>query len=366
MNTVPFPNQAEIEAQAAAWIAVIDRGLTDAEQVEFETWLNASPVQAEVLLKCASMWDLLEVLSPIAKLMPMDAERTIAHISESNISDNGVGQNKNPFKTPTSQKAESKWYRHMAVAASLILTLGVSSYVGLPLNSQQAEPRPELAHNNQPQAKGIVIYKTAVGEISKASLPDGSELQLNTNTELHVRFDDYQRAIELIHGEAFFEVAKDPSKPFVVMVGRDSVTAVGTAFSVDASLQGSTEVLVTEGKVRVKNERNEQPVYLESGQKALVQDDDYQVSHNNDLDSQLAWRDQELVFQGESLDKVIQEINRYTPLTLKLMDPDIASIPVGGFFKTGDLNQLLQIFEYNLGVSYTQIGDEILLTKSVR
>jgi len=356
MNTVQFPNQSEIEAQAANWIAIIDRGLTDSEQIEFEAWLSISPLHSEVLLKCASMWDLLEVLSPIAKLMPMDAELAIANISEG----------KDSFAEPAGYGERLTWRNSIAIAASFMLVLGISFYISLPLFDDQAiEQNQELTQNNNAE-QGLVAYKTAIGEISKASLPDGSKLQLNTNTELRVRFNDNQRTVELVRGEAFFEVAKDPNKPFVVMAGGDSVTAVGTAFSVDASLIGSTEVLVTEGKVRVKSVQNEQPVYLESGQKALVQNNAYQVSHNSDIDSQLAWREQELIFQGESLDKVVQEINRYTSLTLKLVDPEIASIPVGGFFKTGDLNQLLQIFEYNLGVSYTRIGDEILLSKSLK
>jgi len=357
MNTVQFPNQTEIEAQAANWIAAIDRGLSELEKNEFDAWLNASPVQADVLLKCASMWDLLDVLSPIAKLMPMDAQRAITGISE-NVE---INQNDMTNVSPT----KSTLRKTMAIAASLFVVLGASFYITLPLlNNAQDNHDQAFAPTSSAQAESVMVYKTAIGEMSKASLPDGSEMQLNTNTELRLRFSKRQRTIELIHGEAFFEVAKDPYKPFVVISGADSVTAVGTAFSVDASMRGSTEVLVTEGLVRVKSERNEQPVYLESGQKALVHNNAYKISKNSDLDSQLAWRDQGLVFQGENLDRVIAEINRYTPLTLKLVDTDIASIPVGGYFKTGDLDQLLQIFEHNLGISYTKAGDEILLSKS--
>lgn len=360
MNTVQFPNKVEIESQAASWIAIIDRGLTDAEYDEFDAWLNASPVHGEMLVKCASMWDLLEVLSPIAKLMPMDVEAAIASFSEKSSPENDSST------LLSSNDSKAQWFKNMGIAASLVMILGGGLTLGLPLMSSNYETKPQtqiVQNYSSDETGSAVVYKTVIGEISKASLPDGSELQLNTNTELRVSFDENQRTIELLHGEAFFEVAKDPSKPFVVIVGDDSVTAVGTAFNVDASEQGSTEVLVTEGKVRVKNELNEQPVYLESGQKALVVNNAYKVSDDSDLDSQLAWRDRELVFKGESLVTVIKEINRYTPLTLILVDPEIASIPVGGFFKTGDLNQLLQVFEYNLGISHRQQGDEILLSK---
>ena len=363
MNTVPFPNKEEVESQAANWIAIIDRGLTDSEYEEFDAWLSASPLHGEMLIKCASMWDLLEVLSPIAKLMPMDVEATIASFNENT--------REKDSSTSTGQASlysdeSTTWFKSVGVAASFIIALVGGLMVGLPIMSNNSEVTPQIqtVKNDSASSNSSVVYKTVVGEISKASLPDGSELQLNTNTELRVRFDQQQRTIELLQGEAFFEVAKDPSKPFVVIVGGDSVTAVGTAFNVDASEQGSTEVLVTEGKVRVKNELNDKPVYLESGQKALVVNSLYEVSNDNDPESQLAWRDRELIFQGQSLETVIKEINRYTPLTLKLVDSEIASIPVGGFFKTGDLNQLLQVFEYNLGISHIQQGDEILLSKT--
>lgn len=349
MKTINFPAQQEIEEQAALWISVIDRGITSAEQLELEAWLELSPAHGETLIKCASMWDLLDVLKPIAKLMPIDSKAKKAEQA-------GAAAN------------ESSWFASVAIAASVLLLLGVAVFM-----PQFQQPALDVASTNKPvtpaPTRRSLRYKTAVGELSSFTLADGSVIELNTDTELEVLFDETQRNIELVRGEVFFKVAKDASKPFVVNVGDDKVTAVGTAFSVNAEglnevALSVVEVIVTEGKVRFNSGRRQQPVYLSLGQKAVAIEDTLEVSSGSDSESLLAWRDGFVVFQGESLTEVIREVDRYTPLRFKLMDSELASISVGGYFKTGDLEQLLMVLENNFGVASQRVGNEILLSKS--
>ena len=212
-----------------------------------------------------------------------------------------------------------------------------------------------------------VFFTTAIGEMSTVTLSDGSILQLNTDSEVNVAFSDEVRQLELISGEVFFEVAKDPNKPFIVDVGEDKVAAIGTAFNIDARPGLDTEVLVTEGKVKVslnseKKEKDE--VYLTRGQKVTIVGNTPDVKYDQDTDALLSWRDGMLVFEGEPLQEAVREIDRYTPLTFTIMDDAIADIPVGGYFKTGDTDQLLKILNLNFGVQSKQIGDEVLLYKS--
>jgi transmembrane sensor len=194
-------------------------------------------------------------------------------------------------------------------------------------------------------------------------------LELNTDSEVVVRFTDTQRNIELLRGEVYFDVAKDASKPFEVKVGQDKVTAVGTAFSIDAGeplddRRSLLEVIVTHGKVKVTSRKTQLPIYLEPGQQAVARDDSFEVSYDADSEAILAWRKGIVVFQGESLTEVIRELNRYTPLKFRLVDDQLKSISVGGYFKTGDLDQLLAVLENNFAVSSEIVGNEILLTKS--
>lgn len=355
MKTIAFPNLSKIEDQAATWVSKIDRGLSGDEQSSLEMWLAESEFHGEALVRCASMWDLLDVLKPISKLVPMSTEaKTPAETNE------GLYQYANRIDPP----ATKIWL----VAASFMLLIGALIYTNIPLLSDSTTgPLAENAADSAPVFEQV--YKTAVGEITSVSLIDGSVLQLNTDSEVQVRFTESHRSIELLSGEVYFDVAKDASKPFEVSVGDDMVTAIGTAFSIDAGeslldRRSVLEVIVTHGQVRVNSTNRQLPLYLERGQKAVARDDSFEVSYQADARSNLAWREGMVVFEGESLTEVVRELNRYTPLKFRLMDPQLKSISVGGFFKTGDLDQLLAMLESNFSVSSEIAGNEILLTKA--
>jgi len=342
MNTLKFPDHNEVENTAAYWIAAIDRGLTDDEQTSLAGWLEESASHGEALVKCASMFDLLDILQPISKLMPFSEE----------------------LFEEDHHKPDIRWWSPIAVAACLLAVIG--SIGGLAYNYL---PKGVVQEPSLVNVRPAQLYQTAVGEISTVVLPDGSLLQLNTDSEVEVLYLEASRHIELLRGEAYFDVAKNPSKPFVVETGSDRVTAIGTAFSVDASQDSATEVIVTEGRVRVdRNGANSDlkygEVYLTPGQKVVVRGNKPEVSVGEDAETLLAWREGMLVFQGESLAEVVKEIDRYTPLSFKLLDQDIASISVGGFFKAGDLDQLLLVLEQNFGVTSTRQNNEILLSKA--
>jgi transmembrane sensor len=356
MITVPFPNQKEIEERAASWVAAIDRGLEANEECALSEWLEASPFHGEMLVKCASMWDLLDVLQPIAKLMPID--QTLAVTQTSSVGDSLEAAN------------ESVWFKPMAMVASVLLLVSITVFLNLPDRSTPivgaSEDSSIVAQEQQYKPK---IYRAAVGEISIIPLSDGSVLELNTDSVVAVRFTKSQRNIELMQGEVYFDVAKDATRPFVVKVGEDEVTAIGTAFSVDAGnllkkQHSVDEVIVTEGKVRVKRRNSQAPIYLVTGQKVTARDDILQVSSEADSDSLLAWREGVVVFEGESLTEVVREIDRYTPLKFRIVDKELASISVGGLFKTGDLDQLLLVLENNFGVVSQKIGNEVILSKA--
>ena len=361
-RTVRFIDREQAEIRAAQWIASIDRGLTQAEENELNDWLAQSPMHSDVLIQCAAMWDKLDVLSPIAKLLPIEEQDFAVEHSQT---DSGL-------VSLDQQKARPLWLAFPLAASLLLLLSGVLAYLSfdnVPGSADDSVVTKLDSALPSPVPRGKV-YQTEVGEISSVSLPDGSELQLNTGSKIRVVFDKRQRHIELLSGEVFFDVAHDTSRPFVVSAGAERVTALGTAFSVDATLGEATEVLVTEGKVRINRQFTQgqsayQDVILTPGQKVVINENDTQVSNGHNVDMLLAWREGMLIFEGESLAEVIREIDRYTPLTFKIMDQKIAAIEVGGFFKTGDMNQLLLILEQNFGVTSYRLGNEVLLSKAV-
>lgn len=367
MNSIQFPNKDLVEASAADWVAKIDRGLSRSEESRLSQWLEESPVHGEMLVKCASMWDLLDVLAPIAKLMPMETLHD--DLAGSSAPDSAAIVN-------ARQRRKAR-YTTWAAAALVVFGIGVVVMNSLQHNvafpSLVENPAPLAGKSNDSNLNTLAdtsgqTYKTAVGEMSKVMLSDGSQLQLNTDSEVIVRFNETVRQLELLSGEVFFDVAKDPAKPFIVNVGADQVVAVGTAFNIDSRPGLETEVTVTEGKVKVNlNAENGasnvtgENLFLIPGQSVTITDSKPQVKDAQDTETLLAWREGMLIFQGESLEYAINEIDRYTSLRFTIVDKQLTKLPVGGFFKTGDTEQLLMILEQNFGVYSTQIDDEILL-----
>ncbi|MEM7359541.1 MAG: FecR domain-containing protein [Pseudomonadota bacterium] len=377
MTTVQFPNQDLIAKQAAAWVAMIDRGLSNEEEQRLNSWLAASPLHGEALVQLATTWDLLDILRPIAKILPIDS------IEPAELAATTDSPNPPAVRVSHVQEVAGRpGFRPLAIAATLAL-FAVTALFSLPLLNidrsieshltAESEAEPEIA------AVDVQEFVTAVGEQSNITLADGSQIKLNTDTVVSVRFTAAERNIELHRGEAYFDVAKNPQRPFVVHTSSSRVTAVGTAFSVDVSNIDDTEVLVAEGRVKVDRllqndldlNRNggfiipsSTPVFLSQGQKVSLNQDNAEVSDNEDIDSALAWREGMIIFTGQSLEQAIEEIDRYIPLEFKITDPKIATIPVGGFFKTGDLDQLLIILKDNFGVQSERQGNSILLSKA--
>ncbi|MFK7888528.1 MAG: FecR family protein [Gammaproteobacteria bacterium] len=352
MTTIKFPNRAAATEAAAIWIAKIDRGLSDDEQHQLNDWLGQASLHGEALIEAATMWDMLDVLQPISKVLPMSDVRIedVAEASDEEQPDRrqGIG-----------------WF---AVAASVLLAAGALAWLGLPSSSVTPDHLTASRLESAEPVRIIRHYQTKVGETATFDLADGSIAQLNTDSTIAVEYSARHRHIELIKGEVFFEVARNPDRPFVVESGDDRVTAVGTAFSVDSSTGQSMEVIVTEGKVVINRKpgavtESYPDVVLTPGQRVVVRDNQPDVSADEDPDASLAWREGYVVFKGESLAQVVREIDRYTPLSFEITDPDLATIPVGGFFKTGDLEQLLLVLQQNFGVAHQRDGNRILLSR---
>lgn len=367
MNTVPFPNQELIALQASSWVAKIDKGLSERSQQQLDEWLHESPAHGEALIKYASMWDMLDLLEPIAKILPIDSfeEELLAETEVHKVQPRSFGM-----------KAFAGRSGYAIAATFVVCFLTVTflfSVVQLQSQSNKTNLSASAMNDSAAVAQNVTQqFKTSVGENKSFILTDGSELTLNTDTEVSVEFTEQFRKVVLLKGEVYFDIAKNPSRPFIAITSDSHVTAVGTAFNIELDTYVGTEVLVTEGRVKVDNFSKENlsnsleslEVYLSKGQKALIQQQQAKVSHYDEFESALAWREGMVVFSGETLEQVVREIDRYTPLSFKVIDDEIMDIQVGGFFQTGDMEQLLLILEQNFGISSQQQGMQILLSKA--
>ena len=183
------------------------------------------------------------------------------------------------------------------------------------------------------------VFSTAVGERSTFRLADQSVVTLSTDSAVRVNRWDKERRLTLLRGQAFFQVAKDPSRPFVVAAGDKRVTAVGTAFDVRME-PGKLSVTLVEGRVRIAAGAagSERRVEMSAGSRFVaVEAADWAIAPVDTV-KESAWLQGRLVFDGEPLSAVVAEMNRFSDRKLSLSDPGLGATPVSGVFRTGQID----------------------------
>ena len=318
-----------IEDEAGLWLAKIDgRQLEPEEARELLAWMRRSDYHRDYLVSLARQWDAMAALNKLATLFPL---------SENEL----AGDNSSETRKANSF---SQWLPQWqpVVALSLVLVTVVMVWQS-PLLFDAFQSR----HT----------YSTAVGETGRYLLSDGSTLTMNTNSLVTVDYTDTQRKVTLTKGEANFDVAKNPHKPFMVYAGSGVVQAVGTAFNVRYLASEGVDVIVTEGRVSVVRQsadapdlpaldiREQAPTLLDAGQTArysAVTEVIEPLSIDADmLARKLAWQKGSLIFKGESLQQAIAEISRYTDKQLIIADSSLGLLEVGGRYRTDDIDNLI-------------------------
>jgi len=280
----------DIDETAASWAARADRGLSPAESADLEAWLRGDVRRAGAYARLT--WALMSTERPDAAAQrPLTSRRSTRRAWLA-----GAG----------------------AVAASLAAT---AAYLG---------------------ATRPVSYATRKGEQKVVSLDDGSVITLNTNTRLQVRYGKDRRQIQLLEGEALFDVAKDRDRPFVVSARNADVRAVGTSFTVSNVGSAPVAVLVREGIVDVMREdQPQQPAArVTANCRAVLARDTGAVAvaqvNEAELGSDLAWTDGRIIFRGETLADAAAQFGRYSDVGIVVVDPELGAERVAGVFNATD------------------------------
>lgn len=201
-------------------------------------------------------------------------------------------------------------------------------------------------------------FRTAVGQQATVTLPDGSQVTLNTDTVVHTRANDERRLVYLDKGQAFFKVAHDRRHPFVVTAAGRTVTALGTAFDVRID-HGELKVVLVEGKVRVEAApsriRNSaapaakpatpMATDMSPGSQLVAVDDAEWRLTPTDVGRETSWLKGQLVFDDEPLGNVVDEMNRYSTRKIAIADPGLADRRVSGNFAPGDVHGFAMILQ---------------------
>lgn len=285
-------NPASPRAQAVHWFAKAQLGtLTPDDQQAFAAWLASDPRHAQAYQALQGVWQ-------VADHLPRDAMRAILERTDE-------------------PRAWSR--RHVVLGAGAacasVLVAGVLSR-----NLWASEP----GFTQQ--------LSTARGARKVFDLPDGSRIDLNTDSALSVALYDDRRVVELHRGEALFSVSADPTRPFWVDAGEATVRVTGTQFNVRRDPQRVT-VAVAEGAVDVSAGPwwRRQRASLTAGQVSVASPaDGLAAPYRARVDALIAWQRGRLVFRDRPLSEVADELNRYLDHPLRVADATVGRLRVSG------------------------------------
>jgi len=368
-NIVDFPDRKAIEEEAGAWLIRLDGDSAPSaeELASLREWLERSPVHREQLASFAKFWGKMNVLTELAVPLGHPEGRANRSFVES------------------LRHAIPQIGRAGFVTAVFVIAIGVAATFWL-------RPDPFLSSNG--------FYATAIGQQQSTTLADGSVVLLNTNSQIKVDYNNEFRNIRLLQGEAHFTVAKSAARPFRVYAGNGRVQAVGTAFSVYLK-DNTVDVTVTEGKVELATVNRPSTSRLpqhgtpsgtdqSSGSNAIVDSGFVQtlgtikagesatirsaldadtVSTVNAIEKvqaqemakRLSWREGILYFAGDPLEVVVDEISRYTTVSIEITDPVVRATRIGGRFPIGETDAMFDALEANFGLRVTRLSHDRVL-----
>jgi transmembrane sensor len=256
-----------------------------------------------------------------------------------------------------------------AAAVVLIVLCGAAATLGGWLHSDR------LALSGSPapvHEQTVNHYATAIGERLAVTLSDGSQVTLDTQSELSVAFTPSERVVRLLRGQAYLKVAKNHQRPFVVEALNRRIVAVGTAF--DVRVDGTqVRVAMVEGTVRV--EHREEPadaagtsratpiaaVTITAGEELLA---DAAVPDRvgvSDPERSTSWLRGQIFFDNARLADAVAELNRYSNTKIELADPKIAQLHLSGAFATGRSDLFVEALTSYFPVQAVSSGDHLVV-----
>lgn len=331
------PEFDAIEEAAAGWLVERDRGLSPAREAEFLRWLRADPAHEATYRALAATWSMI----------------------------GGAGAIERPVAARAASPWRAGWLAAAVAAAAALAVAYFGSYPG-----QQAPSRERL------DGRFAMTAKTEVGGVRRIDLPDGSVIQLNTDSVVDVEFAPGLRRVRLARGEAYFTVARNPARPFVVSAGGVDVRVLGTVFNVRLK-PDAVDVLVTEGRVRVGSPAAHPasepgahaPAELTAGQRVSLN-----LGHSEPEVAQqpvaatpahirqtLAWQGRRLDFDATPLSEIVAEINRYNRHQLSIADERLRERRFGGSFPATDHETVVRMLEADFGVEAERRAGQTLL-----
>jgi transmembrane sensor len=383
MPTKPILNR-QIAEEAADWAVRIDAGtLAPDERAQLARWLSTSPVHVEELLLSASLLAAVgtldrEATRSIEALLAEPAPEIIP-LLQGSPEGGATGGADQARLTPARRRLADS--RLGVMAASLVVLLLASAFLVLaPSGAGSAGG----SSAERADSAGRLL-ETGFGEQRSIVLEDGSVLYINTSSQVRVTISDAERRLDLMRGEALFEVAHDPERPFRVFAGSTVAQAVGTKFNVKRTAEG-VNVVVVEGKVLVgrkgrpaapqtarlapeTNTSNEarQVLVLAGDQADMAASSRQAILSPADIPAAISWRHRKVAFRNEGLNAIAEEFNRYNRRKIAVDGEDLSPLRFSGIFEADDPESFVAFLELTAGVEVDRSQpDQITIRPSAR
>ncbi|MEP1384697.1 MAG: FecR domain-containing protein [Paraglaciecola sp.] len=348
---ITIKSSDDITAEASAWVAQLEAGdMTRADMEAFKEWIQRSPKHVAEIRKMARFSLALNELSEMLPSMSLAMDEHKVVMKKTKVS-------KRPW---------------LALTAALVLMVSLVSFLVSP---------PPIA---------VETYYSKLGESKEVTLDDGSRVTLNTNSRISVAFDEANRVVKLIKGEAYFDVTANSERPFWVYTGSERVRVVGTEFLVQY-IDEEFAVLVTEGEVSVakvavdadisiieqrdkvlESEKNNHTLsltpgeYLELGKLPyrVLNEDLVEVKSEKAIKQQVSWKGGLLDFTDKDLESVASEVSRYIPETIVVKSENLKAFKLSGVFPLDEPYVLFEALRNSYGLDVIKVDSNTFEIRS--
>jgi transmembrane sensor len=324
-RVTPTPAQ---EQAAFAWLCLLHDQPSSGDQLTFSHWLQADPAHAEAYAQAQVLWELSE--SPARTLADEDAFALQGYL-------NAINQSR--------RHSMRRWSGALAMAACLLLMIGLGA------GWQPARWIDDLGAD----------YVSAPGEIRTVTLADQSQVTLDADSAISVDFSRGERHVQLRRGAGFFSVTHT-GDPFVVDAEQGQAKVLGTQFEVRLQPQGA-QVTVLSGRVGVTAKKYAEPQILTAGQQVAYGDGAAEKLHAVDSEAQLAWRQGWLNYYKATLAEVVQDLGRYYPGRIVLLNDELAARRISGSFPSKDPQAVLSSLQGVLGFEQHNVMGRLIILR---
>lgn len=321
MNRITPPIPSSLHEQASHWVVRLRApDCSASERRAFQDWLALSPRHRQSYQNAEAIWrDFSSIdAQPDPRLMAA----------------------RNGLRRAQIERRRARRNLRLSIAASLLIAA-----IGMPLAWDWINTD---------------CYSTLKGQRQHIALRDGSTIELNSNSQVRVRYGWRGREAVLDRGEALFSVAHDETKPFDVVAGHGKIHDIGTRFNV-CMLNDTATVSVLEGEVAVATERRPDPQTLLAGQQIKYDAHGLASAPTRfDATTVTTWREGMLVFKKTALAEVLAQLSRYHDIELRVADPQLQNLKVSGDFPTDDLNLALNAIGAALPIKAVRKNERLI------